>query len=389
MSMAEVPNMYDVIVLGAWIVGSSAAYQSQKSELRTLLLEQFALGHENGSSHGGSRVIRHQYGSLSEYADWMPEAYLEWEHLEQASGEKLLNRTGGTSLFSKGQSIESDLKNLRSNGVPHAVLTREKAMIKYPMMTFGPEIENVLEESAMGALYADKCLRVIVEQFIARGGVLKVGNPVISIDENRENGVITIETEKESFTGEKLIICAGTWINRLLEPLGKTLDVKITKITICYWRETDESRKIPTTQFHCDANMFLIPEMEHEGCVKFLLHHGHEIEDPEDSKRTDQERRVSIKQDIDCLQEAVKQKFPFLHPEPEFIDHCLYTVSPDNHFVLDKLPGFENIVVGSAFSGHGFKMAPVTGKLLKQLAMGEPVKYNLSKMKIQRLLVPV
>ena len=72
------------------------------------------------------------------------------------------SRTGGTSLFSKVQSIESDLKNLRSNGVPHAVLTREKAMIKYPMMNFGPEIENVLEESAMGALYADKCLRVIV-----------------------------------------------------------------------------------------------------------------------------------------------------------------------------------------------------------------------------------
>ena len=67
----------------------------------------------------------------------------------------------------------------------------------------------------------------IQEQFIARGGVLKSGNPVISIDENRENGVITIETEKESFTGKKLIICAGTWINRLLEPLGKKLDVKV------------------------------------------------------------------------------------------------------------------------------------------------------------------
>ncbi|XP_063712187.1 peroxisomal sarcosine oxidase-like isoform X2 [Symsagittifera roscoffensis] len=362
--------MYDVIVLGAGIVGSSAAYQAQRAGNKTLLIEQFAFGHSLGSSHGGSRVIRHQYGNerMPEYAEWMPEAYEEWEHLEQVSGETLLNLTGGTSLFAKGHSPEACLENLRDNQVPHTLLTNEEATAKYPMIRFGSEIEWVLEEASMGAVYADRCLRVTVEQFIARGGVLKDGDQVVSIAENSENGVVTVKTKKESFEGRKLIICAGTWINQLLQPLGVKLDVKITKITICYWKETDDSMKMPTTQFHYDTNMYLIPEMEHKGYVKFLLHEGPEIENPEDSKRTDQEKNESVKQDMDCLKEAM---------------------SPDAHFVLDKLPGYKNIVAGAAFSGHGFKMAPVSGKILKHLALDESVKYNISKMNIQRLLVPL
>ncbi|XP_075252046.1 peroxisomal sarcosine oxidase-like [Convolutriloba macropyga] len=347
---------------------------------------EFGIGHENGSSHGGSRVIRYQYGSLPEYAEWMPEAYAEWEDLEKVSGEKLLNLTGGVSLFSSKAVLDPCVKNLEDFNIAYSVLSTDEANEKYPMMRIEPEMAYVLEEYKMGAVRPDFCLKATVDQFVKLGGVLKDKEPVSSISE--ENDTVIVECESGvCYKGSKLIICAGTWLNRLLAPMGLKLDLRIFKITIPYWRETREDMKITTTQFHVAENVYLLPEMEKKGHLKFLRHEGPVISEPEDSSRSEAEKQEAIDADLAILKDIVKKRMPYVDPEPASIEHCRYTMSPDSHFIMDKLPGYSRIVVGGAFSGHGFKMAPVSGKILVNLATDKPVKYDLTKMNIARLLI--
>ncbi|XP_077466740.1 peroxisomal sarcosine oxidase isoform X2 [Stigmatopora argus] len=328
MSTAEV---YDNIVIGAGIQGSFTAYHLVKKKQKTLLLEQFALPHTRGSSHGQTRIIRKTYDQ-DFYTHMMDECYKLWAQLEREASVKLYRQTGLLVMGPENSKSYCSYKStLEKNKIPMVVLTPEN---------FNQHITNVIladgdgafVDTTAGVLYADRALKVVQGQFQKLGGVIKDHEKVIDI---KTGQIVTVSTFAGVYQAKGLVITAGPWTNKLLAHIDLHLPLEI-----CY-------------------------------------HNGSKT-DP------DQRDMQTGRADVDILRRYIARCFKGLIPEPSLVENCMYTFTPDHHFVLDRHPGYGNIVIGAGFSGHGFKFGPVIGKLLCELSLGEVPSYDLSPFRVSR-----
>ena len=174
-----------------------------------------------------------------------------------------------------------------------------------------------------------------------------------------------------TLSSKSVVICAGPWTNRLLEPLGWKLPLEPIKIPVFYYKANGH---IPHTFIFEDENLFYhvwgLPELEYKGLVKICRHTGPQI-------NPDQRDVVDVEPGKQRLKEFITKNFPNVEPMPSIEESCIYTVSPDEVHILDKHPKYPNIIVGCGFSGTGFKLAPVTGELLASLATGQPTKFSI------------
>uniref|UniRef100_A0A8C5W7E6 Peroxisomal sarcosine oxidase n=1 Tax=Leptobrachium leishanense TaxID=445787 RepID=A0A8C5W7E6_9ANUR len=378
-------STYDCIVLGAGIQGSFTAYHLAKSGKKPLLLEQFPLPHTRGSSHGQTRIIRKAYPE-DFYTHMMEEGYKLWEEVEKASGTKLYRNTELLVLAPDGNPVlESICKNLEDFKIPWERLTQETLKQRYPGFSIKPGEVGCVDSSG-GVLCADKALKAVQELFQQMGGVIHDGEKVQSIE---PGPVIKVTTTKHTYAAEKLVITAGPWAQKVLSPLGLQLPLKTLRINVCYWKEKFPGKSDILT----NAPLFLagglngveheiygLPSQEYPGLIKICLHNGNEAE-PEE--RDDLAKEDKIK-DISILSSFVSNYLPDLNPEPAIIERCMYTVTPDHNYILDHHPLHKNIVIGAGFSGHGFKISPVVGKILSELCTGAPLTYNLKPFQINR-----
>ncbi|KAM6970250.1 peroxisomal sarcosine oxidase [Aplochiton taeniatus] len=376
---------YDCIVIGAGIQGSFTAYNLAKNNQRTLLLEQFLLPHSRGSSHGQTRIIRKAY-EQDFYTQMMEECYQLWASLEAEARVTLFSRTG---LLVKGPEDDGDFQLFRAtlerNQVPTETLGPEEFSQRLPQFNLLPGERAVIDTTA-GVLYADRTLRALQGVFQRLGGILKDGEQVTDI---QPGSPVTVTTSKGVYRAERLVVTAGPWANVLLHHTGLTLPLQVVKINVCYWKE-----KVPGTYginslFPCfiqtgvewaQYHFYGLPSNEYPGLVKICYHMGSETE-------PDQRDRQAGQTDVQLLCRFVAHYLPGLEPEPAVVESCLYTVTPDHHFVLDRHPNYSNIVIGAGFSGHGFKFGPIVGKLLYELSQGQVPSYDLSPFKIQRFQV--
>ncbi|XP_077466739.1 peroxisomal sarcosine oxidase isoform X1 [Stigmatopora argus] len=379
MSTAEV---YDNIVIGAGIQGSFTAYHLVKKKQKTLLLEQFALPHTRGSSHGQTRIIRKTYDQ-DFYTHMMDECYKLWAQLEREASVKLYRQTGLLVMGPENSKSYCSYKStLEKNKIPMVVLTPEN---------FNQHITNVIladgdgafVDTTAGVLYADRALKVVQGQFQKLGGVIKDHEKVIDI---KTGQIVTVSTFAGVYQAKGLVITAGPWTNKLLAHIDLHLPLEVVKINVCYWKE-----KIPDSYnvkkcFPCfiltegeeaKDHIYGLPSNEYPGLMKICYHNGSKT-DP------DQRDMQTGRADVDILRRYIARCFKGLIPEPSLVENCMYTFTPDHHFVLDRHPGYGNIVIGAGFSGHGFKFGPVIGKLLCELSLGEVPSYDLSPFRVSR-----
>ncbi|XP_058416201.1 peroxisomal sarcosine oxidase isoform X2 [Diceros bicornis minor] len=332
--MAAQKVLYDAIVIGAGIQGCFTAYHLAKHKKRVLLLEQFFLPHSRGSSHGQSRIIRRAYPE-DFYTQMMHECYQIWAQLEQEAGTQLHRQTG---LLMLGMKENPELKTIQATlsrqGVEHQYLPSEDLKQRFPNIRLAGGEVGLLDKSG-GVLYADKALRVLQDAIRQLGGTVCDGEKVIEI---KPVLPVVVGTTSQSYQTKSLIITAGPWTNRLLRPLGLELPLQV-----CY-------------------------------------HHGNNA-DPEER---DCPTAFSDIQDVQILSHFVRDHLPDLEPEPAIMERCMYTNTPDGHFILDRHPKHANIVIGAGFSGHGFKLAPVVGKILYELSMNLTPSYDLTPFRISR-----
>ncbi|XP_072909531.1 peroxisomal sarcosine oxidase [Hemitrygon akajei] len=374
---------FDAIVIGAGVQGSYTAYHLSRNS-KTLLIDQFALPHSRGSSHGQTRIIRKAYSKAC-YTHMMTECFQLWKQLEAEANIELFRQTG---LLLLGQEKDPEFQAMKTtlidSKVPMMTLSSADFSKRFPAISLPKDVTAILEETA-GILYADRALRTLQDLFRRYGGTIRDGEQVVEIQPGR---MVTVTTTRGTYRTKNLVITAGPWTNKLLNLVGLQLPLKTLRIVVCYWKE-----KVPGTygiskRFPCFLRMinssfqhhfYGLPSNEYPGLMKVCYHNGNDA-DPD-------ERDIAFRlpsQDVNLLSDFLSKEFPGLDPKPAVIEYCMYTSTPDLDFILDHHPHHRNIIIGTGFSGHGFKLAPVVGKVLSELCIGKKPSYDLSPFKINR-----
>ncbi len=339
-------RVHDVIVVGAGVVGLAAARALARDGYEVLVLEQFRLGHARGSSHGGSRIFRLSDEDVT-VVRRAQRALELWRELEAEAGELLLKANGQLDVWTDTSALEAALS---ACGVPYELL--ERAEVERRFLIRAPEdTRNVFQRDG-GIVLADRTLQALARSARAHGAVILEETPAAAIEEDGRGVSIG------SYRARVGVIAAGSWASRLLAPLGIDLPVETTRETVAYFR-LREASTMPSVIESDTSGSAGAYALEAPGLgLKAGLHRSGPLVDPDDESGPDEER-------VAWLASWVADRFPAADPEPVRAETCLYTSTDDERFLLER---HSRVVVGSACSGRGFKFAPLTGRVLADLA---------------------
>ncbi|MBS1957411.1 MAG: N-methyl-L-tryptophan oxidase [Cyanobacteria bacterium SZAS-4] len=366
-------------------MGSATAYHLARNGKSVLLLEQFEVGHENGSSHGNSRVFRLSYEDTF-YVSLARAAKPMWLELEAQSKQKLFYPTGGLDLAEPGSPVFQDcMKAMKAEGIEYEVLNASQIRSRFPQFHINDSMIGIYQDDT-AVLNAVECVKVMASLACKSGAVLKENSPVVGL-KNRA-GVAEISTGAENYRARSVVINAGAWANGILAHLNLQLPLQARKEQYQFFAARDpdifKPGKMPIfLEYGCGdtdiIGMYGFPLLE-MNAVKVAAHQRGPYIDL--SERTF-ELEVDGAADVE---QYVRQRFGDALGEVVASKTCLYTNTPDQHFVIDKIPGHENIILSSPCSGHGFKFAIVIGKMAAELATEGRSSRSLSLFEISRLM---
>lgn len=353
-------------------MGSAACYYLSKRGYKVLGLEQFDISHEFGSHTGQSRIIRKAYFEHPDYVPLLERAYRNWRQLEHETGIKLYYKTG--LLYAAG--IDSAIINgveesAGKYNIDHEELNQIAAAERFPQFSFPDHFEILFEPDA-GFIPPEKAIRLYASEAIQYGATIHTHEKVTEWEKDGDS--IIVNTDKDSYRCSQLIITAGAWAGKMIH--GFANKIRVTRQFIA-WIRTTNDQQFELNNFPC----WMIGDDDKHGCfygfplldtkkfgepagLKLAHHFPAQITDPDHVKRqTDENDFKNIKY---CLDKYLPGVFDsILHTKV-----CLYANSPDENFIIDKLPGYEeNVSVACGFSGHGFKFASVIGEILADLAI--------------------
>jgi sarcosine oxidase len=360
---------FESIVIGAGIVGSAAALHLAERG-RTLVLEQFDVLHDRGSSHGGSRIFRHAYED-ARYVRLAQAADVLWRALEERTGERLLLRTGGLDIGdADAPELEAIERALTESGCPVERLGAAQVAERFPAFRLA-EGQVALYQAAAGILPATRCVATLLRAAVATGAALRTREAVVAV--RAIGGGVEVETTSGRYAAARLVVTAGAWLGRVLAELA--LPLRIEQQQVLYVRPSDARPFAPDRMpvfIDRGTGVYGFPLFERPDAIKVSDHSGAsaiELEGRDD--RVDEARAASTIARSRTL-------MPALGDELVAAQTCLYTKTPDEHFILDRHPEHPQIVVGGGMSGHGFKFGPVLGEILADLASEGASRHDLS-----------
>ena len=359
---------YEVLVLGGGINGRCALFHLlERGVKRVGLIERFGLDHQRGSSHSHSRVTRSAYVHAS-YVRLMQVAHgQEWPRLERAMGEQLIFPNAGCFFGPPGGRFEQYAEAVTQVGVDCDVLDLPEAQKRFPMFAF-PTAMGAVHDRTAGVIAAQRTMSGLIRYAADRGASLHTHTRVLDIDPGR---VIRLHTESQgeqgTFTCDRLIITAGPWTMALLPWLKPRLTV--ARQTVGYFRLRGEPSDFGVGRWPVwgnlgadhDVTYYGLPSFGRDG-IKLARHVTHEVDD--DPDEVPDEIAAEAIADLRRYLEA-----EFIPPVEEFLgaEHCHYTNTATEDFIIDLHPEDKRIAIGAGFSGHGFKFGPVTGRALAEL----------------------
>ena len=372
----------DVIVLGLGAHGSSAVYHLSNTNCKVLGIDRFMPPHSRGSSHGQSRIIRQAYHENPLYVPFVKEAYNLWYQIEKTSGKKLLLETSGIMLGGKDSDVIKGAKlSASTHDIPFEQLDNISIEKRFPALRPSADTVAVLEKNA-GILFPELCISTYLEEAQKNGAILHYNERVLRIIPNKD--FIEIITDKTTYYTEKLIVSAGAWLNELMPELHLPLTIERQ---VLYWFKDKNERlqqyfkpdhlPVYIWEYLPGEIFYGFPDLG-DG-IKIAFYHGGESVTP-DTLTAD----VSDSE-INSITE-IAAKYLDIEPVFNYSATCMYTNTPDENFIIDYHPQNKNIIIASPCSGHGFKFASLTGKILCDMATGEPVLFDLSPFKIERFI---
>lgn len=358
------PERYDAIVVGLGAMGSAALDALARRGLNVLGLERFQPGHTMGSSHGESRIIRLAYFEHPDYVPLLRRSYEGWAALEADTQERLLLRTGGVFVGPEsGVLVLGSLRSAREHDIPHEVLDSADLQRRFPALQPAPT-DVALFEATAGTLLPERCIASFLRRAAAQGAEVRHQDGVLAW--TRDGDGVAVRSASGTYLADGLVVTAGAWLGKLLHELGQLL--KPERVPIAWIRPSGDAALFEPDRFPIyiwetpDIGFYYgFPHLERPGC-KVGKHHTGEYVDPETA-----DREVTDA-DLAPIQEFARRHIPGLSGPVEERRICLYTNSPDEHFVVDAHPADERVVFAGGFSGHGFKFAPAIGELLADLA---------------------
>jgi len=345
----------DVVVVGAGAMGSATAWWLARRGHDVVLLEQFEAGHHRGSSHGGTRIFRHAYLD-PHYVALAKEALPLWRELEADADETLLELTGAVD-HGPAAVVQELAAALTGEHVAREVLRPEQAAERWPGMRFDGV---VLFHPEAGRCLADATVAACQRRSAAHGADVRFGTGPASVTPSPTGERVVVATTDERWDARVAVVTAGAWVSRVLGGHVILPPLRVTLEQVQHFTPLDPTSAWPSF-IHYRGEDLAVYGLETPGQgVKVDEHHvGAEV-DPEAERVVDLDRRASVVR-------YVEDWFPGLDPTPRHEATCLYTSTPDQHFVVDRAGP---IVVGSPCSGHGFKFTPLLGRMLADLADG-------------------
>jgi sarcosine oxidase len=379
----------DAIIIGLGAMGSAAAAQLSARGQRVLGLEQFDLLHDRGSSHGSSRVIRLAYFEHPAYVPLLLRSYELWNELEHATGRSLLAMTGGLMIGRPGSDVVSgSLRSAQAHGLPHEMLDAAEIRRRFPPLA--PRDGDVaLYETRAGVLQAEASVDALQQQAIAHGAELRPNERVVRWKAGSSGEGVVVTTESGTFDARHLVLAPGPWAAPLFElpslpltverqvlfwfaPIGGVSSFSPGRFPIYIWDVGDG------TQFYGFPSM---PGPPFGVKVAFFRSRYEHVVSPDRVDRTVQA------EEIDAMRAALWNRIPAL-ASGALVQTvtCLYTLTPDHHFVIGPHPEHRQVTIASPCSGHGFKFAAVVGEIIADLVTDGETRHDISLFDVARLL---
>lgn len=376
---------FDVIVLGLGGMGSAAAFHLAARGERVLGLDQFTPPHDQGSSHGQSRVIRQAYFEDPAYVPLLLRTYELWRGLERNSGKQLLTITGGLMLGMRESAVVSgSLRSAREHGLAHELLDAADIRRRFP--PFAPEPDTVaLFEKGAGFVRPEEAVRAHLTLATKSGATLQFEEPVVKWEATE--GRVRITTSRGTYEAGQLVICAGPWLNKVVADLKLPLQVERQ---VQFWFEPIGGIEpflpglfpIWLWETSDGTHPYGLPAIDgRDGGVKVSMHHGGK--NPYCTPDTID--RTVAEQEIDLAREVITKRVPALKGRCPRAVTCMYTNSPDGHFIIDRHPEYSQVLIVSPCSGHGFKFCPVVGEIVADLILKGKSSHRIDLFGLKRV----
>ncbi|MDR7482489.1 MAG: N-methyl-L-tryptophan oxidase [Armatimonadota bacterium] len=355
---------YDVIVIGVGGMGSAAVYHLAARGARVLGLEQFDIPHDRGSSHGVNRIIRLAYFEDPAYVPLLRRAYALWHELQHRFGEPLLYITGGIDAGLPGSvTIEGSLRSCALHHLPHEVLDAAALTRRYPGYRLAPEMVAVYQPDG-GFVLSERAIVAHVLLAQAAGAEVHARERVLGWE--TDGLQVEVRTERAVYRAGRLVITAGPWVGRLVPVLAP---VAVPERQVLLWAQPRRPALFRLGAFPVfnleapEGRFYGFPVFGVPGFKIGRYHHRHEQVDP------DTVGRDVTAADEAVVREGLRRYFPDADGPTMALKTCLFTNSPDEHFILDTLPGAPRVCVAAGFSGHGYKFCSVVGEIMADLAL--------------------
>ena len=370
---------FDIGVIGLGAMGSASTDALARTGANVVAFDRLNPPHTMGSTHGHTRIIREAYYEHPLYVPLVRRAYELWSELEQFAGEALLVQTGGVMAGPENGSLFAGaLESARTHSIDHDVLTAQQLRDRYP--AFSPKADWLaLVERRAGFLKPERCVSAMIERARQNGATLRTGERVTGWQ--RDGSHVRIVTEKSSVVVDRLIVAAGPWLPSLLDSVGVRIPLEIER-QLSHWFQprVDLGNFAPA---HCPIALWEMPggdvfaTFPNDGNgIKCGMHHAGAPTSP------DSVSRVVSDAENEAARALLEQVMPGAGGEVRESRVCLYTNTPDHHFVIDWAD--DRVLVVSPCSGHGFKFASAIGEIAAQLVTGGKSWIDLSPFSLRR-----
>jgi sarcosine oxidase len=377
-------SSFDIAVIGLGAMGSASIYAAAKRGLRVLGLERYEPGHLRSSSFGESRLIRLAYFEDPSYVPLVQEAYERWRDLEAVTGENVLTITGAIEAgFSGAPLVVESWRSSIEHNLRSERLTAREANARFPAFAL-PEDWEVIFQPDAGALLPEKAIRLFVAGAKAHGAIVRLSTRVVAVEPVGERVQIVLEGGERIEAGSA-VISVGAWISDLLPDVAK--DLRLTRQPLMWFQPLNpalvRADRMPAFLFQTRADLIYgLPDV----CGTGVKAASHQSGGPLPS--AEQSRSVVSRAEVEHLQGMLRCYVPAAAGALVHSSVCIYTRSPDGHFLVGLHPKAPQLVIASPCSGHGFKFASVMGEILADLAIDRKTERRISLFNVERLMSP-
>lgn len=372
-------NTYDVIVLGLGVMGSAAAWHLARAGQRVLALEQYEVDHGFGSSIDASRIFRYAY-DYPAYVALARAAYPMWKALQADTGVKLMQYTGALDFGrADARTLLAFRETLIATGIEHQWLTPAEVAQQVPQFRLDDDMMAIYHAEA-GYLAAGRCVATLVQEARRQGAVIQTNARVQQVTAQADS--VSVRTNTDTYSAARLVITAGGWTGPLLRQLDLDLPLNPTRQQVLYFEtqaiEQFEPERCPVYITHGEPWYYGLPSVDGSG-FKTAVHNTRDVGiDPDTMSRTVDPTHV------DHVRSFLRRHIPLADSPLRSSKTCIYTMTPDEHFIVDRHPAYPHIALGAGFSGHGFKFGILIGQILTDLLLQGSTRHDIRLFNVGR-----